>query len=95
MTLALLKHSITKVIGLLININDDGDNDEKTKKFKKPWWEYLKTWLVIFQEGIFWVGIFRKEDSPAWRLIGGNFPGEKFLGRGRVSLIPRQKNSIL
>ena len=36
MTLALLKHSITKVIGLLRNINDDGDNDEKTKNLKNP-----------------------------------------------------------
>ena len=36
MTLALLKHSITKVIGLLSNIDDDSDNDEKTKNLKNP-----------------------------------------------------------
>ena len=45
-------------VSLLSNINDDGDNNEKTKK--------LKTRVGIFKnmgenilDGIFWVGIFR------------------------------------
>ena len=45
-------------MSLLSNINDDGDNNEKTKK--------LKTRVGMFKNmgenilgGIFWVGIFR------------------------------------
>ena len=45
-------------VSLLSNINDDGDNNEKTKK--------LKTRVGMFKNmgenilgGIFWVGIFR------------------------------------
>ena len=43
---------------LLSNINDDGDNNEKTKNLKIEW-ECLKTWVGLFQVGIFWVGIFQ------------------------------------
>ena len=33
----------------------------KEQKIKKLGWEYLKTWVGIFQEEIFCVGIFRVE----------------------------------
>ena len=66
---------------LLSNINEDGDNNEKTKNLK-IWWEWLKTWVGIFQVGIFWVGIFRG---------GVDFPGGVWwvgIFRVGVFLIP-------
>ena len=36
---------------LLSNINDNGNNNEKKKKERKIGREYLKTRVVIFQEG--------------------------------------------
>ena len=34
------------------------------KRIKERCWEKLKTWLGIYQVGIFWVGIFREENPP-------------------------------
>ena len=51
---------------LLSNINENGDNNEKTK--------CLKTWVGIFRVGIFWVGIFRGG------ILQGEFDGWEFPG---------------
>ena len=51
-------HNIELLNSLLSNINDDGDNNKKTKKLKLEW-ECLKTWVGIFRVGIFRVGIFQ------------------------------------
>ena len=32
----------------------------KKKKIKKLGWIYLKTWMGIFQVGVFWVEIFQR-----------------------------------
>ena len=48
------------------------------KKIKICRWEYLKTWVGIFQVGILWVEIFRGGSTPWGSLIGGNFPGGSF-----------------
>ena len=45
---------------LLSNINDDGDNKEKTKN--------LKTWVGIFKN----IG----RNIPGGSFLGGSFPGE-------------------
>ena len=66
LTSALLKHRITKV---LKNINDDGDNNEKTKK--------LKTRVGMFKNmgGNVQGRNFLGGNFPGGSLMGGNFPG--------------------
>ena len=71
----------TRTTATLIN-----NNNNKNKK-KKRGWEHLKTWVGIFQVGNFWVGIFRRENLPEERLIGGNFRVGIF--RTGVFMIPR------
>ena len=50
-------------VSLLSNINDDGDNNEKTKKLKTRvgMFKNMGENILggIFWVGIFWVGIFR------------------------------------
>ena len=64
---------------LLGNINDDGNNNEKTKN--------LKTQVGMFKNmdgnisgGNFLGGNFPDENFPGGSLMGGNFPGGSFLG---------------
>ena len=57
---------------LLGNINDNGNNNEKTK--------CSKTWVGIFRVGIFWVGIFMGRIYQRGNLIDDNFPGGSFPG---------------
>ena len=49
----------------LTSNNDNGDINKQNKK--KACWEYLKTWVGIFQVRIFW---------------GGNFPRKGIYQRG-------------
>ena len=62
---------------LLSNINDDSDNNEKTKKLKTRVGMFLNTWVGIFQVGISWVRIFRVEvfqgEFNGWELAGWKF----------------------
>ena len=64
---------------LLGNINDDDDNNEKTKN--------LKTQVGMFKNmdgnipgGNFLGGNFPDENFPGGSLMGGNFPGGSFPG---------------
>ena len=64
---------------LLGNINDDGNNNEKTKN--------LKTQVGMFKNmdgnisgGNFLGGNFPDENFPGGSLMGGNFPGGSFPG---------------
>ena len=76
-TSPLLKHRITKQS--LSNINDSGDNEKK----RELGWEYLKTWVGIFQVGIIWMGIFQEGIHQ-----GGVLLVEIF--RVRVFLLPEK-----
>ena len=62
LTSALLKHRITKQS--LSNVNDDGDNNEKTKT--------LKTRVGMFKNMV--------GNIPGGNFPGGNFPGREFDG---------------
>ena len=62
MTSALLKRRITN--SLLSNINDDGDNNIKTKK--------LRTLVGMFKN--------MGGNIPGGNSLGGNFPGGNFPG---------------
>ena len=55
-------HNIELLNSLLSNINDDGDNNEKTKK--------LKTRVGMFKN--------MGGNIPAGNFLGGNFPGGNF-----------------
>ena len=65
LTSALLKHRIIKV---LKNINDDGDNNEKTKN--------LKTRVEMFKN--------MGGNIPGGSFLGGNFPGGSFLDTAKL-----------
>ena len=67
LTSALLKHRITKQF--LSNINDDGDNNEKTKD--------LKTRVGIFEN---MGGNIPGRNFPGGSLMGRNFLSGNFLG---------------
>ena len=62
LTSALLKHRITKQS--LSNVNDDGDNNEKTKT--------LKTRVGMFKNMV--------GNIPGGNFPGGNFPGGSLTG---------------
>ena len=72
--LKLQLHSIRASSSLLSNINDNGDNNEKTK--------CLKTWMGIFWVEIFWMQLFRgkftRGESDRWYFPGGSFPVRGF-----------------
>ena len=73
MTLALLKHSITKVVSLLSNINDNGDNDEK--KIKKTLVGIFKNMAGNIPGGNFLGGNF-----PEGRFSSGEVDWWEFSG---------------
>ena len=63
---------LLQFVSLLGNINDDGDNNEKTKN--------LKTQVGMFKnmDGNIPGGNFPDGDFPGGSLMGGNFPGGSF-----------------
>ena len=65
-------HNIELLNSLLSNINDDGDNNEKTKN--------LKTRVGMFKNmgGNIPGGNFLGGNFPGRSLMGGNFPGGSF-----------------
>ena len=75
-------HNIELLNSLLSNINDDGDNNEKTK--------HLKTRVGMFKNmdgnipgGNFLGWNFPGGNFPGGSLIGGNFPGGSFPDTGK------------
>ena len=53
-------HQVDYDSDLLSNLTSNNDNGDINKQRKqKTCREYLKSWVGIFQAGIFWVGIFR------------------------------------
>ena len=63
MTSALLKHRVTS---LLSNINDDGDNNQKTKNLK------TRVGMIKTMDG----------NIPGGNFLSSNFPGGIFQGKG-------------
>ena len=68
------------------NINDNGDNNEKTKNLKNAGWEYSKNMGGNIAGGNFLGGNFSGGNSPGGNLIGKNFPSR--IIRVGVFLIP-------
>ena len=59
-------HNIELLNSLLSNINDDGDNNEKTKNLKTGVGMF-KTWVEIFQVE------FSKGEFDGWEFSGWEF----------------------
>ena len=72
-------HNIELLNSLLSNINDDGDNNEKTKK--------LKTRVGIFKN---MGGNIPGGNFPGGSLMNGNFPGRSFPDTLLFSVIEKK-----